>query len=150
MITGRHRLDLAKRSGETTIPAQYHYEAEGFDLKQAKNLEATLNIREGQGQVKDYVSFIKNEDMTEEKAESEGILARATGKNAFKIATTGSDLLIDAHASDLISDNAAVKIAQAAPNNEALQTVGLQAIEDGKSVKVAENLVKAVSSMTTR
>ena len=147
VITGRHRLDLAKRSGETTIPAQYHYERDGFDVKQARALDATLNIREGQGQVKDYVQFIKDTNMTEEQAESEGILARATGKQAFAVATSGSDLLVDAHGEGIISDGAAMRIAQAAPNNEALQTVGIKAIEQGKSITVAENMVKAVATL---
>jgi len=147
VITGRHRLDLAKRSGMTTIPAQLHYEAEGFDVKQAKALDATLNIREGQGQVKDYINFIKETDITPEQAESQGILARSTGQQAFTIAKKGSELLIDAHSQGIISDPAAVQISEAAPNNEALQVVGLKAIENGKPVNVAVNMVKAVSTM---
>jgi hypothetical protein len=35
VISGRHRLDLAKRSGEATIPAQVHKESDGFDVTQA-------------------------------------------------------------------------------------------------------------------
>lgn len=147
VITGRHRLDLAKRSGLTTIPAQFHYEAEGFDVNKAKALDATLNIREGQGQVKDYINFIKTANMTEAEAESQGLLARSVGKQAFGIAQSGSELLIDAHAQGIISDGAAAKISEAAPNNEALQVVGLKAIEEGKSIGVAVNMVKAVSTM---
>tara|TARA_R110002096_G_C14661910_1_gene728361 strand:+ start:45680 stop:49357 length:3678 start_codon:yes stop_codon:yes gene_type:complete len=147
VITGRHRLDLAKRSGLTTIPAQFHYEAEGFGVKEAKALDATLNIREGQGQVKDYINFIKESGMTEAEADAQGILARSTGKQAFGIAQSGSELLIDAHAQGIISDGAASKISEAAPNNEALQVVGLKAIEQGKPVGVAVNMVKAVSTM---
>ena len=147
VITGRHRLDLAKRSGLTTIPAQFHYEAEGFGVKEAKALDATLNIREGQGQVKDYINFIKESNMTEAEAEAQGLLARSTGKQAFGIAQSGSELLIDAHSQGIISDGAAAKISEAAPNNEALQVVGLKAIEEGKPLGVAVNMVKAVSTM---
>ena len=147
VITGRHRLDLAKRSDMVTIPAQFHYEAAGFDLRQAKALDATLNIREGQGQVKDYINFIKETDMGQKQAETEGFLARSTGKQAFTIAKQGSDLLVDAHGQGIVSDGAAVQISEAAPNNEALQVVGLKAIEDGKPVNVAVNMVKAVSTM---
>ena len=147
VITGRHRLDLAKRSGMTTIPAQLHYEAAGFDAKKAKALDATLNIREGQGQVKDYINFIKDNNTTQEQAEAQGFLARSTGQQAFTIAKKGSDLLIDAHGEGIVSDGAAVQISEAAPNNEALQAVGLKAIENGKPVSVAANMVKAVSTM---
>lgn len=149
VISGRHRLDLAKRSGEETIPAQYHYESEGFNKAQAASLDAILNIREGQGKVKDYVEFIQANQFSEKEAAAEGILGRAVGKRAFTIATKGSPSLIASHSADQVTDEGATKIANAAPNNEALQAVGLKAIQDGKTITVAENLVKAVASMTT-
>ena len=149
VISGRHRLDLAKRSGETTIPAQYHYESEGFDVEQAASLDAILNIREGQGKVKDYVEFIQATKPTEAEAAAQGILARQTGKRAFTIADSGSDTLITSHRANQISDEAATRIARAAPKNDALQSVGIKAIQDGKTIIMAENLVKAVGSMTT-
>ena len=148
IISGRHRFDLAKRSGEETIPAQYHYESEGFGKRQAAALDATLNIREGQGKVKDYVDHIKATSPTKAEADAEGILARATGRRAYTIATEGSDALITAHRANQLTDEAATRIAAAAPNNEALQAVGIKAIQDGKSITVAENMVKAVKSMT--
>lgn len=150
VISGRHRLDLAKRSGESSIPAQYHYESEGFGVDQAATLDALLNIREGQGEVRDYVQFIEQSGLTEEEADAEGILARSTGKRAFAIATKGSDALIASHASGEISDLGATKIAEAAPNNESLQAVGIKAIQDGKSVTIAENMVKAVQAMKVK
>ena len=148
VISGRHRLDLAERSGEKTIPAQYHYESEGFGADQAAVLDAMLNIREGQGKVKDYVDFIKATKPRKEEAKSQGILARQTGKRAFTIATEGSDALVTSHRNDQLTDEAATRIAEAAPRNEALQAVGIKAIQEGKTIAVAENLVKAVKSMT--
>ena len=148
VISGRHRLDLAERSGEKTIPAQYHYESEGFGADQAAVLDAMLNIREGQGKVKDYVDFIKATKPRKTEAESQGILARQTGKRAFTIATEGSDALITSHRNDQLTDEAATRIAEAAPRNEKLQAVGIKALQDGKSIAVAENMVKAVKTMT--
>lgn len=148
VISGRHRLDLAKRSGETTIPAQYHYETDGFEADQAAALDAVLNIREGQGKVKDYVDFIQATKITEEEANTQGILARQTGKRAYSIASKGSDALIASHRNDQLSDSAATRIAEAAPSSEPLQAVGIKAIQEGKTITVAENLVKAVKSMT--
>ena len=149
VISGRHRLDLAQRSGENTIPSQYHYEDDGFTKQKAASLDALLNVREGQGKVKDYVKFIQQTNPTEKEAESRGILARATGKRAYTIANLGSDSLITAHRNNGLTDEGAARIAQAAPNNEALQAVGIKAIDDGKTIAVAENLVKAVKSMTS-
>lgn len=148
VISGRHRLDLAKRSGEKTIPAQYHYESEGFGLDQAAVLDATLNIREGQGKVKDYVDFIKATKPREAEAKSQGLLARQTGKRAFTIATKGSDELIASHRNDQVTDEAAERIANAAPRSRKLQAVGIKAIQEGKTIANAENLIKAVSSMS--
>ena len=148
VISGRHRLDLAKRSGETTIPAQYHLESEGFGAAEASILDALLNIREGQGKVKDYVGFIQARNLTEEEADAEGILARPTGKRAYTIASQGSPALVAAHRADQIGDKAASLISQAAPNNEPLQAVGLKALQEGKSITVSVNIVKAVNSMT--
>lgn len=148
IISGRHRVDLARRSGEKTIPAQYHYESGGFGPQQAATMDALLNIREGQGKVKDYVDFIKASGITEAEADAQGILARATGKRAYTIATFGSDTLITAHRAGQLSDEAATRLAGAAPGNEKLQAVGIKALQDGKSITVAENMVKAVRSMT--
>ena len=148
VISGRHRLDLAKRSGEKSIPAQYHYESEGFTKQKASAMDAILNIREGQGKVKDYVEFIKAAGLSKEEADAQGILARATGKRAYSIANFGSDSLIASHRNERLSDEAANQIAVAAPNNEALQAVGIKAIEEGKPVGVAINMVKAVGQMT--
>lgn len=147
VISGRHRLDLARRSGETTIPAQYHFEKDGFNADQAATLDALLNIREGQGQVRDYVQFIGQSGLTKEEADAQGILARSTGQRAYSIATQGSDALVAAHASGELSDQAAAKIADAAPGNESLQAVGIKAIQDGKSIAIAENLVKALQTL---
>ena len=148
VISGRHRLDLARRSGEETIPAQYHYESQGFGKQQAAALDAILNIREGQGKVKDYVDFIQATKPTKAEADAQGILARATGRRAYTIADSGTDALITAHRANQLTDEAATRIAAAAPNNEALQAVGIKAIQDGKTITVAENMVKAVKTMT--
>lgn len=145
IITGRHRLDLAKRTpGQTTIPAQYYYESDGFDAKQAATLDALLNIREGQGRVKDYIGFIQGAELTRAEADAQGILARSTGQRAYIIATQGSDALIASHANDEITDAGAERIVAAAPGNEAYQAVGIKAIQDGKSINRAVQLIKAV------
>lgn len=148
IISGRHRFDLAKRSGEQTIPAQVHREADGFNVEQAASLDALLNIREGQGKVKDYVQFFQRPGYSREEAESSGVLARATGKRAFSIATNGVSDLIASHRADLISDEAATQIAETAPQDAALQNLGMKAVMDGKSITNSINLMQAVKSMT--
>ncbi len=147
VISGRHRFDLAQRSGEQTIPAQIHREADGFGQLQAAILDAELNIRDGQGKVKDYVNYFKESGIDREDAESRGLLARATGKRSFTIANQGSDELIASVRADQIGDEAAYYIALNAPGDSRLQSVGIKAIQDGKSANTATNMMQAVKAL---
>ncbi len=144
VISGRHRLDLARRSGEETIPAQIHREADGFDVRRAAALDAELNIRDGQGKVRDYVDYFQATGLDRATAEQRGLLARSTGKRAYAIANDGSPELIAAHRAGAVSDEAAVAIAGAAPGDSRLQAVGIRAVQDGKTIAQAANTVRAV------
>ena len=144
VISGRHRLDLARRTGEKTIPAQVHREADGFDARRASALDAELNIRDGQGKVRDYVDYFHATGIGRATAEQRGLLARAIGKRAFTIANDGSPDLIAAHRAGTITDEAAVAIAGAAPGDGSLQAVGIRAVLDGKTIGQAANTVRAV------
>ncbi len=147
VISGRHRLDLARRSGETTIPAQIVREADGFDARQAANLDAELNIRDGQGSVKDYVQYFQNKRFTQEEADLRGLVSRRIGQTAFQIATNGNPELIAAHRAGRLSDDAAESIARAAPGDTRLQALGIKAVAEGKSASHAANLIEAVKAM---
>ena len=147
VISGRHRLDLARRSGEKTIPAQIHNEADGFDASRAAILDAELNIRDEKGKVKDYVSYFQGSKITRQEAVDRGLLARAIGKRAYTIASGGSEALIAAHRADAISDEGAYQVATFAPNDERLQAVGIRALQEGKSAENAVNLMQAVKAM---
>jgi len=144
VISGRHRLDLARRSGEETIPAQIHREADGFDVRRAAALDAELNIRDGQGKVRDYVDYFQATGLDRATAEQRGLLARSTGKRAYAIANDGSPELIAAHRAGAVGDEAAVAIAGAAPGDSRLQAVGIRAVQDGKTIAQAANTVRAV------
>lgn len=147
VISGRHRLDLARRSKEKTIPAQIHDEAQGFTRDKAAILDAELNIRDGQGKVKDYVGYFKGSGISPEEANARGLLARAIGKRSYAIAADGSEELITAHRADAVGDEAAYLIALNAPKDASLQAVGIKAIQDGKSAASAVNLMQAVKTL---
>lgn len=147
VISGRHRRDLAIRSGEDTIPGQIHREADGFTAARAAALDAELNIRDGQGKVGDYVQYFQGTGLTRAEAESRGLLARSTGQRAFTLAADGGPDLIAAHRAGQLSDDAAVAIARAAPGDGRLQAVGQQALQDGKPITQAVNTMHAVRSM---
>ena len=147
VISGRHRLDLARRSNEETIPAQVHREAEGFDARQAATLDAQLNIREEQGSVADYAQYFKDSGISKEAADERGLLARAKGRTGFAIARDGTPDLIAANRAGVLSDEAALSISLAAPGSERLQALGIAMVQEGKSILVAVNTMKAVDLM---
>lgn len=147
VISGRHRLDLARRSGEKTIPSQVHHEDRGFDARRAAMLDAELNIRDGQGKVRDYIDYFTHSGITEADAEAKGLIARHIGQRAFAIATQGSEDLIAAHKAEIISDQAAADIAGLAPGNAAMQAVGIRAIQEGKPIQTAVNTMRAVMAL---
>ncbi|WP_288989333.1 LPD38 domain-containing protein [uncultured Pseudoalteromonas sp.] len=150
IITGRHRFDLAKRDGVKNIPAQYHYESDGFTADDGKRLDAILNIREDKGQVEDYVELFKQDGITEAEAKQYGLLDRATGRTAFKIANSATNETIEAQRTGRISAQAAEAIAEAAPGNERLQILGVKSIaDDQRSITFAKNLIHAVSALNT-
>lgn len=147
VISGRHRLDLARRSGEQTIPAQVLREADGFTAQQASILDAELNIRDGQGKVKDYVNYFQHAGLSQEEANLRGLVSRSIGQRAFAIANAGTESLIAAHRADRLTDDAAFRIAKTAPSNERIQAVGIKAVQDGKTIATATNLMQAVKSL---
>ena len=97
--------------------------------------------------VKDYVNYFKESGTDRETADAKGFLARTKGKRGFTIANQGSDALIAAINSDQIGDEAAYYVAINAPNDERLQSVGLKALMDGKSMNTATNTMQAVKAM---
>lgn len=143
IISGRHRYDLAKRSGEETIPAQIYREADGFDVTQAAKLDAELNIRDGQGTVPDYANYFRNSKVTQQEAVAEGLLGRSKGQAGFSIANGASEDVFALHQSGKLTDSQARAISDAAPNNPAAQAIGTRAALDGKSAEYVGNLIKA-------
>lgn len=143
VISGRHRFDLAQRSGEATIPAQVHDEANGFDARAAARLDAELNIRDGQGSTADYANYFRNSELPEADATARGLLARAKGRAGFSIARNASEDVFALHQSSRLTDAQAESIANAAPGNDAAQRLGVRAMMGGAGVADAANAVRA-------
>lgn len=151
VISGRHRLDLAKRTGKADLPVQIYREADGFTKEDAMALDAELNIRDGQGSTADYVQYLQRPAYQgaagEGLARARGLLARARGQRAYAIARSGTPELIAAHRADQLTDDQAYQIAQAGPNNLALQALGMELVNAGRPTSLAVNTMRAVESM---
>lgn len=138
IISGRHRYDLAKRSGEKTIPAQIHREADGFDVQQAAMLDAELNIRDGQGSVADYANYFRNAETSEADAQARGLLGRAKGRQGFSIGKRASEDLFALHQSGKLSDAKAAAIVDAAPGDANLQRLALKFVEQSPNASAGD------------
>lgn len=146
VISGRHRFDLAKRTGEQTIPAQIFKEADGFNADMAAIMDAELNIRDEKGTTKDYVNYFKQTGLSKEDYESRGLLDGKTGQRAYAVTNQGSDELVQALNADQISDEAAYQIASAAPNDARLQALGMKLAQD-RSITQAVNTMRAAKTI---
>ena len=125
VITGRHRLDLARRTGEATIPAQIVREADGFSAQAAQNFDVESNIKDEKGTTKDYVRYFERRpELTEEAARNGGLLARK-GINAWRLSRFGSAETKSQFLSGKISERKAVAISEGAPGSDAAQAAGL-------------------------
>ena len=147
IITGRHRFELAQRSGEDTIPSYVVKESEGYTLANALQADAILNIRDNQGEVSDYARYFRDSGISKEEAQSEGALRLAKGQQGFDIASNSGELLFRYHQAGQLTDKQAAAIANAAPGNEQLQTLGIDQINNGRSIDVAVGTMQAVQAM---
>jgi hypothetical protein len=127
MVTGRHRLDLAQRSGEKSIPAHIFREADGFTPEMARVWDSESNIRDGQGTVKDYAKYFRGTGITEQQASERGLLARAKGKNGFAVGSYASDELFSAFENNAISESRAAAITRGAPRDAIVQVEAMRA-----------------------
>ena len=126
VITGRHRLDLAKRLNEPGINTQILNEADGVTPDMAMALDAQMNIRDGKGTVRDYVRFFRQSGLTEGEAKAGGLLSGNKGPQGFAIGIKGTPELDSAYNNDKLSDAKAAAIATAAPNDSGTQRTGIR------------------------
>ena len=110
-------------------------EADGFSVDQAIMLDSELNLRDDQGQVKDYVNYSKASGITKEEANLQGLLSKSKGQRAYAIAIDESEELITAQRIDTITDAEAeaTEIDKATANGEG-------EIGDGRSESVSSSL----------
>jgi len=130
VITGRGRLDLARRTGEKTIPAQIVREADGFTKEMGLALDAESNILDNRGSVGDYARYFKNTQISEAEARRRGLLQGSKANNGWIIAKHASDDLYSRFDSGAISPEKAAIIAKNAPNNPRVQAAAALKADD--------------------
>lgn len=150
VITGRHRLDLARRTGEQSIPAQVVREADGFTQDHAIIFDAESNIRDGKGTVRDYARYFANTRKVyangEADARARGLLQTAKGRAGWDIGVNASDDLRALYLENKVSEPQTVAIARAAPGDAELQRVGVGYALKGRDPAFLSNVLQAVKS----
>ena len=146
VISGRHRLDLAQRTGEETLSTQIFNEADGFTARDAATLDAEINIRDENGSIQDYANYFRSSGITQAEAESRGFLSRSKGILGHNIGTKATPELYSLYQNGRIPDRMAAAIASSAPNNDALQQVGIRAALNKQPIDIVTNQILALES----
>lgn len=150
IISGRHRWDLAKRTGAEYIPTQVFDEAKGFNADMAAIMDAELNIRDGKGKVTDYVNYFTEAGnrfgLTKQDYKDRGLLDSEKGRKAYTVSVQGSDELIQALRGRQVKEDTAYRIADAVPNDARLQALGLKLVNE-KPLEQAINILHAAKTI---
>jgi hypothetical protein len=146
VVTGRHRRELAIRTGAKAVPVQVFRESEGFTREMALTVDAEANIQEGQGKVSDYANYFRHTQISREKASSRGLLNRDKGRSGFAIGKDASDDLYALYRAGKVSDAKAAAIATTAPGDQSLQQIGIKYALKGESAAYIVNVMKAATA----
>jgi RNA polymerase sigma factor (sigma-70 family) len=131
VVNGHHRLELAQRKKVENVNAIIDRETDGVTAEQARRNGVLINIRDGQGEVRDYASFVRSENLSEDEAKAQGVTARQKGRSGFLLGKSG-DTLYEAYTNEVIPETKAVIIADVAKGNEAIEYAGIKLATDRK------------------
>ena len=145
VVNGHHRFDLARKNNVENVNAIIDREADGVTPEQARRNGILINIRDKQGDVRDYAEFVRRENMDENTAEKEGLLSRAKGRQGYTIGRYAGDTLFSAYRNREISDQSAALIADIARGDEAIETVGIR--EKNLKPEELRQLLNALNAM---
>ena len=128
VISGRHRWQLAIRNG-VKVPSQIVKESEGFTKEMALTLDAEANIKDGQGDVKDYAQYFRNTKIEEDTPRARSLLSRPKSKVGYVIGKSAVDDVYSALLGGKLSEAKAAAIARGAPNNDPVQHAALAKVD---------------------
>ena len=143
VISGRHRLDAAKRAGATRISAYVYDESGVRDLAWARRYDIESNIRDNQATPLEVALYVRGEftdgkPLSDEQVERAGITREGKlGSIGFRIGRRAGESVMDALRNGQIDDQVALWIADFCPGNDAVQRRGLDvALRDGSKAEV--------------
>lgn len=94
VMNGHHRRELAKRTGETSVPVRVFSEADGVDFETARALGALQNVRDGKGTALDAAYVIKDLGFSLDELKRAGVNLRSgVGRDAVSLMSLDSEAL---------------------------------------------------------
>lgn len=129
VVTGRHRLDLAKQNNMKAIPANIIYEKDGWTVDAARLMDAYDNILDGKGSDQDFVDFFRNAKLDNRAIQEHPELwSRKRQKEALVVAKGASEDLYTFFMAkdDRLNLETAAAIVSGAPRQKGEQNVKIQ------------------------
>ena len=152
VVNGHHRLDLAKQLNVPEVNVIIDKEADGVTAEQARRNGVLINMRDNNGTIRDYAKFIREENMSKEEAEQEGILGAKDKKGIpGYLLGKSSDILYEAYINDVIPEKKAVLIAKVANGNPDIEYAGVKMAMQGRiSDDALEQALRLASQYASR
>jgi hypothetical protein len=86
VMNGHHRRELARRTGETSLPVRAFKESDGVDFQTARALGALQNVRDGKGTALDAAFVIKDLGFSLDELKRAGVNLRSgVGRDAVSL-----------------------------------------------------------------
>lgn len=148
VVTGRHRLASAQRSGTKEMWVQVVREADGFNAVMAGIVDAEANIRDGNGSDYDFVKYFSGRfkspaGYSRDEAERSGLLRPGLASDTFDVAENATpDLLGHVLDTETVSVPQAIAIIHHAGKDATLQTYGIKFAQAGNSPTAIGNLIE--------
>jgi hypothetical protein len=146
VANGHHRDAAARNQNIENQNAQILRESAGYSAGDTRALAAEANIADGKGTIYDQTKFIRNEAAThgpDAALERAGQIG-ARGRKAATIALAAEPDLYASFVNERITPDHAAAIAGAAPNDAALQRLGIDRAVKGDDPQQVGNFLQAV------
>jgi predicted RNA methylase len=152
LVNGHHRVEFADKAGVKALNVQVIKESDGISVEEARAYGAEVNIADGKGDIYEQVRFLREQAnlVGKDAALERGKQIGARGRKAATVAFKASPVLFDAFINQTLrpgnaeeNGSIASAIAESAPNDEALQRVGIRHAERGASPDEIRNLIEA-------
>lgn len=134
VISGRHRLDYARKAGATRIMAYVYKESAERDARWARTFDLEQNIRDNQATELEIALYVRGENahgrqLSDEEIQSAGISRKGTrGELGVTLGRYAADEIIDAIRNERVSVADAVRVVEYARTERDIQREGLRVL----------------------